>query len=176
MHKVVSKILNSKGFFIGGFVRDYLIRGEKFSDIDYNFHDNACMRPTEKTILLRGKGDVNLADLEQKDYLEGLLFHYCPRSYYYDLSCNLFGFDEDGFFPLPSYHKFDLEKAWELILEKKFYKLCNGKLTINKMLSAKWEFIGEINDRQSQIISHQRDGVWTKYNDKAMERVNQLLV
>lgn len=175
MHKVISKILNSNGFFTGGFVRDYLIRGEKFSDIDYAFYDSLSVNHLDKLIKIEGKGQIDLAHLEQRDWINGLFFHYCPTIYYYDLSCNLFGFDKKGFFPLPSFHKFNLNKAWDLILNKKFYKLCDGKLTIDKMLNLGWEMEDEINDKQKQIIHHQRDGIWNDYNEKAMERLNELI-
>ena len=175
MHRVISKILNTNGFFSGGFVRDFLIRGEKFSDIDYAFHDSISANHLDKIINLEGKGQVDLGFLEQKDWLDGLPFHYCPRIYYYDLSCNLFGFDKNGFFPLPSFHTFDLNKAWELILNKKFYKLCNGRLTINKMLNLGWNIEGEINDKQDQIIEHDRNGIWNNYNQIATKRLNELI-
>lgn len=175
MHKVISKILNSNGFFTGGFVRDYLIRGEKFSDIDYAFHDSLSANHLDKIINIEGVGEIDLGHLEQRDWIKGLFFHYCPRIYYYDLSCNLFGFDKNGFFPLPSFHTFSLNKSWELILEKKFYKLCDGKLTTNKMLNLGWEMNGDIEDKQEQIIHHNRKGIWNDYNKIAINRLNELI-
>lgn len=175
MHKVISKILDTNGFFSGGFVRDFLIRGERFSDIDYAFHDSISANHLDKIINIPGRGEVDLGFLEEKDWFEGLLFHYCPRIYYYDLSCNLFGFDKNGFFPLPSFHTFDLNKAWELILDKKFYKLSDGRLTINKMLNLGWKIEGDISDKQNQIIEHDRIGVWNNHNQIARERLNELI-
>jgi len=175
MHRVIYKILNTDGFLSGGFVRDFLIRGEKFSDVDYGFHNSFSENNMRRTINIIGKGEVNLNFLEQKDWLDGLLFHYCPRTYYYDLSCNLFGFDKNGFFPFPSFHTFDLNKAWELILNKKFYKLCDGKLTTNKMLNLGWKMEDEINDKENQIIKHPRNGIWNNYDKIAMQRLNELI-
>jgi hypothetical protein len=175
VHKVISKILNTNGFFSGGFVRDFLIRGEKFSDIDYSFYNSYSINSLNKTVNILGKGQVDLSSLEQKDWLDGLLFHYYQRPYYYDLSCNFFGFDKDGFFPLPSFHTFDLNKAWELILNKKFYKLCDGKLTTIKMLNLGWEMEGEIYDKEDQIIKHPKNGIWDNYNEMATKRLNELI-
>ena len=175
MHPVISRLLIVKGFFLGGFVRDFLIRGEKFQDIDYSFHYPFALSDSDATILNQNE-IIRLDDSEEsKRRINGLYFHYCPTSYYYDLSCNLFGFDKDGFFPLPSYHLFDLNKAWELILDKKFYKLCDGKLTTQKMLRQNWEMVGEIQDKENQIIHHDRNGIWNDYNKIAKQRLNELV-
>ena len=76
---------------------------------------------------------------------------------------------------MPSYHLFDLNKAWELILDKKFYKLCDGKLTTQKMLRQNWEMAGEIQDKENQIIHHDRNGIWNDYNKIAKQRLNELV-
>lgn len=177
MHKAISKILEQDGFFFGGFVRDFLIRGEKFSDIDYCFSNSSYLELMNAYILDSNfNNKIDLANLMEISYIDGLNFHYSPvRGYYYDLSCNLFGFDKNGFFPLPSFHSFDLNKAWELLINKKFFKLCDGRLTIKKMIRNGWECVGEIDDMQDQIICHNKNGIWNSYNNIAIQRLNELI-
>ena len=58
MHPVISRLLVVKGFFLGGFVRDFLIRGEKFQDIDYSFHYPFALSDSDASIL--NQNETNL--------------------------------------------------------------------------------------------------------------------
>ena len=64
MHPVISRLLVVKGFFLGGFVRDFLIRGEKFQDIDYSFHYPFALSDSDCSIF-NGDELIRLDDSEE---------------------------------------------------------------------------------------------------------------
>lgn len=173
--QIVLGLLEKNACFYGGFVRDYLIRGESFKDIDYYFSDGFIC-PQEKTINILNYGDIFFACVYERDkYLFGKKYHFFHRQFYYDLSCNLFGFDKHGFFPLPSQHPtFDLEIAWEGVLNKSFFVLSEGRLTTNKMLDKGWKLAGKTIDYNKKISEKNRTGAWQQYNDIAFQRIKDI--
>lgn len=170
--QILSYLLEDGGIFYGGFVRDYLIRGESFNDIDYSFADEMSI---DKTLYIDDV-PVNFADTEERrKMIFGKEYHFFHRSYYYDLSCNLFGFDKDGFFPLPSQHKdVDLDKCWNGILNKEFYKISRGILKTDKLKMRGWEMIDETTDLSQDIIIKDRTGIWQDYNEIAFQRIKDV--
>jgi hypothetical protein len=175
MHsKILSHILNKDGVLYGGFVRDYLIRGEDFRDIDYYFN-NQFANPNNRLLYINNQ-PLDLTSIEEPvKFIFGKEYHIFYRSYYYDLSCNLFGFDKDGFFPLPTQHKdVDLDKAWKGILNKEFYKLSYGRLSINKLITKGWKMFDETSDLCQEIIVRDRSGIWQEYNQIAFQRIKDI--
>jgi len=174
--QILSFILEKNAFFYGGFVRDYLIRGEKFNDIDYDFH-HGDIDSKEGTININNK-KITIGNIqERKKIFFNHKYHYYHRMYYYDLSCNLFGFDKDGFFPLPCEHpNVDFEKVWQAILNKEFYILCkpNRRIRLKNFLSRNWKIAGEAISESNKIIYRDRTGIWQNYNEIAFERIKNI--
>jgi len=173
--QILSHLLDKDGVFYGGFVRDYLIRGESFGDIDYYFNNEFSYDFRTKLFYIDNQPINFTSTDERRKYIFGKEYHFFHRSYYYDLSCNLFGFDKDGFFPLVSQHKdVDLDKAWNGILNKEFYKLSHGKLTIDKLRIKGWKMIDETTDLCQDLILRDRNGIWQQYNEIAFQRIKDI--
>ena len=104
----LNDILKAGGFFCGGFVRDYLIRGESFNDIDFYF-EGSIPKPYASWPFIGGA---------KTQFFEGTKFH-CGTSPY-DLTCNVFSFDGKGIVARPTYMMASYAKAWEMLFEKRF--------------------------------------------------------
>jgi hypothetical protein len=176
MHdKILLHLLEKGATLYGGFVRDYLIRGENFSDIDYYFENQCPIDLGENTFKINNQIINFAANDEPHKLVIDREYHFFHRTYHHDLSCNLFGFDKDGFFPLPCRHEnVDLEKFWQGILNKEFYKLSNGKLTKDKLISRGWKMIDQTEDLCHDIIHRDRVGIWQEHNEIALQRIKDI--
>jgi hypothetical protein len=101
-------IVESGGLFCGGLVRDYLIRGEPFNDVDFYFQGE-IPEPYASWPFVGGA---------KTQFFEGTKFH-CGTSPY-DLTCNVFSFDGEGIVARPTYMMTSYGKSWEMIFEKRF--------------------------------------------------------
>ena len=114
----LNDIIKSGGYFCGGFVRDYLIRGESFSDIDFCFAGK-WPNPYAYWPLIRTEIRRETAET----HIDGMKYH-CVNLEAIDLTCNLFCFDGFKVYPRPCFQyrdkPVDYFKAWEMLLEKKF--------------------------------------------------------
>ena len=163
---IIFNLLYSDYYLYGGFVRDYLILGERFSDVDY-YGKNSNVK------LLNVKTNHGLfqAGLSEQSVCK-VSYHFQLRSYFNDLSCNFFGFDKNGFFALPTEHSFCYNKAFELILNKQYYDL-GGQVNESKLMLKGWKRVGKENDKRDEITAP-TEGVWTEYNAIAFERIREI--
>ena len=108
--EILHSILSCGGFLCGGFVRDYLILGEEYNDIDFYFQGDI---PSEfNSWKSNGRARVKKID--------GVTYHIVLMNPDSDLSCNLFCFDGQRLFARPTKVLFSYDKSWSLIFEKKF--------------------------------------------------------
>jgi hypothetical protein len=108
--EMLNKILNSGGLLCGGFVRDYLIRGEDYNDIDFYFEEN--IPDIFNNWKSNGRARVN--------QINGITYHIVEMNPQSDLSCNLFCFNGERLFARPTKILFSYAKSWDLLLKKKF--------------------------------------------------------
>jgi|GEM_PF-4073915 len=101
-------IVESGGLFCGGFVRDYLIRGEPFDDLDFYFQGE-IPEPYASWPFVGGA---------KTQLFEGTKYH-CGTSPY-DLTCNVFSFDGEKVVARPTYMTTSYAQAWRMIFEKRF--------------------------------------------------------
>jgi hypothetical protein len=104
----LNDVLKAGGLFCGGFVRDYLIRGEQFNDLDFYF-PKEIPEPYASWPFIGGA---------KTKFFEGTKFH-CGISPY-DLTCNVFSFDGEKIVARPTYMTASYAAAWRMILEKRF--------------------------------------------------------
>jgi len=127
--EILSSVLSCGGFLCGGLVRDYLILGEEYNDIDFYFEGDI---PAEfNSWKSNGRARFNEID--------GVTHHVVTMNPHSDLSCNLFCFDGQKLFARPTRVLFSYAKSWSLIFEKKF--VYTNALDIRcrtKMLSKGW--------------------------------------
>ena len=99
-------------------MRDYLIRGECFNDIDFCF-DGEWPYPYSSWTLIR-----SLKGRETAENIIGGIKYHCVNLEKIDLTCNLFCFNGHKVYPRECFQyrdkQIDYIKAWEMILEKKF--------------------------------------------------------
>ena len=114
----LNDIAGAGGYFCGGFVRDYLIRGESFNDIDFCFAGK-WPNPYASWPLIRAQLGRETAEA----HIDGMKYH-CVNLEAIDLTCNLFCFDGLKVYPRACFQyrdrPVDYFKAWEMLLEKKF--------------------------------------------------------
>ena len=114
----LNDIIGSGGYFCGGFVRDYLIRGESFNDIDFCFN-GLWPNPYASWPLIRTEVGRETAEA----HIDGMKYH-CVNLEAIDLTCNLFCFDGLKVYPRTCFQyrdrPVDYLKAWEMLLKKKF--------------------------------------------------------
>jgi len=168
---IISNLLDTDYYIYGGFVRDYLILGEKFSDIDYyskKIHNLPTSMSTKCGFFHAGYAD---------QYVCGVKYHFKLRCFTHALSCNFFGFDKNGFFALPTEHDFCYNKAFELTINKKYYDLGGipheTKRMETKLMHRDWIRAGKENSKRENITAPST-GIWTEYNEIAFERIRNL--
>lgn len=108
MKEHLLKIIQDGGLFCGGFVRDYLIRGESFNDIDFYFPSHI----PEPYVSWQFIGGAKTKIIDGKKY-------HCGTSPY-DLTCNVFSFDGQKIVARPTYMEFSYARSWEMIFKKEF--------------------------------------------------------
>lgn len=163
---IIFNLLHEGYYLYGGFVRDYLIRGETFSDIDYykdSFNGKILNVITKYGLFQAGQEDQSICRVN---------YHFKLRSFSNDLSCNFFGFNKDGFFALPTEHDFCYNKAFEMILNKEYYYL-GGEVNQNKLMSRGWKKVGEENNKREDITAPS-EGIWNEYTAIAFDKIREL--
>jgi hypothetical protein len=160
---MIKQIYESNGTFTGGIVRDYLLLGEMFNDVDFYFN-------TEP------KWIYEWANNHQKFWMvKDCVTYHCQKvPFNWDLSCNLFNFSKErGIFAKPSIHKFNYEVAFEMLLNKRFVLL--HKFAINlkfKMIARGW--VAEPSFYETQEEQAPKHGSWEQYSEIASERMKAL--
>ena len=166
MHEAFTRILDADGIIMGGFVRDFLIVGEGFGDIDFEIPGmdsplfegmKSCIASHEKTI-----GTTRFHQTRRKD---------CT-----DLSCNFFGLSKDGIFARPLKAMFSYELAFRMIAQKR-YRLFNpmDARLVFKMEKKGWQMEGyldcSIMDIPAKAPAH---GSWQSLNGKVWQKLESL--
>ena len=160
---MLNSILDCGGFVCGGFVRDWLILGEQYNDIDFYFQgDIPAQFDSWKS---NGRAKVNVID--------GVTYHIVLMNPDSDLSCNLFCFDGKKLFARPTKVLFSYAKSWDLIFEKKFvYTNPLDFRCRTKMLEKGWTQ-ERIDTRKRNEFSAPLYGPWSDFT-LAKERFDSL--
>jgi hypothetical protein len=157
----LNDILKAGGLFCGGFVRDYLIRGEQFNDLDFYF-PNEIPEPYASWPFIGGA---------KTKFFEGTKFH-CGTSSY-DLTCNVFSFDGEKIVARPTYMTASYTQAWRMIFERRFiYTHRQDAGAREKMKRRGWEMVS-IDFRKRGEPFAPSYGVWSDFKE-AKERFDSL--
>lgn len=161
LKELLNNILKAGGLFCGGFVRDYLIRGEDYNDIDFYFPLD-IPEPYASWKFIGGAKTMIIA---------GKKFH-CATSPY-DLTCNVFSFDGEKIVARPTYIEFSYAKSWEMIFKKQFvYTNRPDTGAREKMKRRGWEMVS-IDFRKRPEPFAPSCGVWSDFK-QAKERFESL--
>lgn len=159
----LNNILSKQGFICGGFVRDWLILGEQYNDIDFYF--NGDLPEEYNSWRSNGRARVNEID--------GVTCHIVTMNPDSDLSCNLFCFDGQRLFARPTRVLFSYAKSWSLIFEKKFvYTSALDIRCRTKMLNKGW-IQDRIDTRQGADFLAPQYGPWSDFT-LAKERFDSI--
>ena len=159
MNGLLNKIISCGGYFCGGFVRDYLIRGEAFSDIDFSI-DGEWPNPFCGWPLIR----TELGRETSEKHINGIKYH-CVRLEPIDLTCNLFCFDGTKIFPRECFQPIDYIRAWELLLNRQFIQQAPAIKNIalkTKLVKRGWEYVG-ITMAGNSISIPTKVGPWSDF-------------
>lgn len=162
---LLEKILN-QGYFTGGFARDYLFLNEFYKDIDFRLYDI-------NTFDFKG---WSINPYTRSNRINEIKFECQTLDPVIDLSCNLFSFSKHGIFVRSNNNDIDYDKAWDLLLEKKFMFL-NPKEIHRRidMVKRGWILDG-INFRQrKEWTSEIYDGTWKHHNDIVFKRYRNVV-
>lgn len=165
IYDVVEKIYEEGGVFVGGFVRDYIIRGEPFNDFDFYFESPP---PWIK--------EWDFWGYAHRRKIGGKDFHCQKVPFDWDLSCNFFNFSkEKGLFAKPITSTFCHEKAFEMILGKEFAYLepRSGNLRV-KMLQRGW-INREVNFGKKDLATAPEAGSWDSMQNVFLDRFNRFI-
>jgi hypothetical protein len=155
------EILKAGGLFCGGFVRDYLIRGEDYNDIDFYF-PLATPEPYDSWKFIGGAKTMTM---------EGKKFH-CGTSPY-DITCNVFSFDGKRIVARPTFMEFSYARSWEMLLKKEFvFTTMRDIPSAEKMKRRGWAKIGNDFRKRAEPFAP-TCGVWSEFT-LAKERFNAL--
>jgi hypothetical protein len=170
MQDLLSDILNKGGIFCGGFVRDYLIRGEPFNDIDF-FFPGEWPEPYKSWDYIRAVKNQEVVE----NKIDGIKYH-CLKVEPLELTCNIFCFDGKKVFPRACYKPLNYLEAWELILQKKFIMQVPGPKNIRleyKTTKKGWKKYGMVCITK-ELEEPPAIGPWTNFVE-AKERFDKLL-
>jgi hypothetical protein len=169
MQDLLNDIVVKDGIFCGGFVRDYLIRGEPFNDLDFYF-PGEWPEPYSSWRLIRSLKNRETCE----NIIEGMKCH-CVRLEALDLSCNVFSFDGEKLFPRTFYSPINYLEAWNLIFKKQFVTQVPGIKNIKlraKLQKRGWEQAGIVYLNEEKEIPP-AIGPWTNFVE-AKKRFDRL--
>lgn len=164
---MIRRLYEAGANFTGGFVRDYLIRGECFNDVDFYFD--------EEPDWIRQWEQNNRRFFIHENCIE----YHCQRiiqgSSTQDLSCNMFSFNKDrGIFARPSPYMFNYELGFKMLLNKQFAVLDLRDANIRfKMIERGWTEIYVT--KMKGPITAPEHGSWDEHSKMARERLEELL-
>jgi hypothetical protein len=171
MQDLLSDIVKKGGIFCGGFVRDYLIRGEPFSDIDFYFPG----KWPEPYVSWDYKRSIKNQEVVQR-FIDGVKFD-CIKMKPFQCTCNIFSFDGEKIFPRACCKPLDYLQAWELLLEKKFIlqiPALENVIYEQKIKRKGWKKHGTVYIT-GEIEEPPTIGPWTNFVE-AKERFGKLLI
>jgi hypothetical protein len=162
MKEALIDILKAGGLFCGGFVRDYLIRGEPFNDVDFYF-PKVIPEPYASWKFVGGAKTI---------IIDGNKFHCCDNSYF-DISCNIFSFDGQGIVARPTYMEFSYTRSWQMLFNKSFiFNDLRDVRVSEKMKRRGWQ-MAAIDFRKRAEPFAPSCGVWSDFT-LAKERFDAL--
>lgn len=162
MKEQILKIIKDGGLFCGGFVRDYLIRGEDYNDIDFYF-SSEMPEPYVSWPFIGGA---------KTKFFEGTKFH-CGTSPY-DITCNVFSFDGEKIVARPTYMEFSYTRSWEMIFKKEFvFTTMKDISSAEKMKRRGWIKV-ESDLRKRKKPFAPQEGIWLDFT-LAKERFDKLI-
>lgn len=164
---MIAKILEAGGMLTGGIVRDYLIRGECFNDVDFYFDEEPDW------ILEWGSNKKRLS--REIDCITYHCQRIVPGTSTQDLTCNLFCFNlKRGLFARPSPYDFDYNYGFAMLLQKEFGVLDLRDANIRfKMVARGWREI-YMPKRRGEIYAPEH-GIWDEHTQTARERLEAVL-
>jgi hypothetical protein len=169
MKNLLNEIVQSGGILCGGFVRDYLIRGGQFNDIDFFFKKDwpEPFQSWERIRTVKGN------ETAQKIF-NGVKYH-CLIVESTDLSSNVFCFDGIKLYPRPLVAPIDYVQSFRFIFENKYTlqvpSLKNLRLEA-KLKKKGWERAGIVYV-SSDIATPPSVGPWSDFT-LAKERFDAL--
>lgn len=166
MDALISKILDHGGVFIGGFVRDYLILGEHYNDIDFILRKDAGIKITNWKDSYMGREFVH----------NDTVFHWQYSFFPTDISCNFFGFSSEGIISRPTKINYSYEKSLRLIFEKKYVYFCpqDDMRVALKMRKRGWKMCQMLPNQITTEMKSPLHGSWESLNDEATKRIKSL--
>lgn len=161
MKDFLLKIIKDGGLFCGGFVRDWLIRGDNFNDIDFYFN-GIIPEPYASWEFIGGAKTMVVG---------GKKFH-CGITPY-DITCNVFSFDGTRIIARPTYMEYSYTLSWEMIFNKEFvFTNMKDILSAEKMKRRGWKKVGFDFRRRSEPLAP-TCGVWSGF-ELAKQRFDSL--
>lgn len=161
MKEKLAEIIKAGGLFCGGFVRDYLIRGEEYNDIDFYF-PTTTPEPYSSWEFIGGAKTM---------FFNGKKFH-CGTSPY-DITCNVFSFDGEKIVARPTYMEFSYTRSWEMIFKKEFvFTTMKDISSAEKMKRRGWVKVGSDFRKRSEPLAPSC-GMWSDFT-LAKERFDAL--
>jgi len=164
---MIRKLYEAGANFTGGFVRDYLVRGECFNDVDFYFDE-------EPDWIQEWEQNGKRFFIYQ-DCIEYHCQRIIPGSSTQDLSCNLFSFNKErGLFARPTPYVFDYELGFKMLLNKQFAVLDLKDANIRfKMVERGWTEIWV--SKRTSIVTAPEHGIWDEHTQTARERLEAVL-
>jgi hypothetical protein len=158
----LNDILKDGGLFCGGFVRDYLIRGEEYDDIDFYFPE-VTPEPYASWDIV---GGAKTMIMNKKKF-------HCCKNTPYDITCNIFSFNGEKINARPTLLEVSYTRSWELIFERKFiYSDFRDIRVREKMRRRGWEMVGIDFRKRSEPFAPSH-GPWSDFT-LAAERFTAL--
>lgn len=165
MRSIINEILGRGGHFVGGFVRDYLIRGEAFSDIDF-------VLPQEENL---GISLSKKTQTHAEFNFDNTTFHWQYSAFQTDLSCNFFHYSSDGIVAKPTKINYSYEHSFELIKEKRFVYFTQNDMRIrHKMVCRGWIMTDSLHKQIRPTLHAPKHGSWEALNQIAKQRIDAL--
>ena len=165
MRSIINEILQRGGELLGGFVRDYLIRGEAFSDIDF-------VLPRHEDL---GIGLSKKSQTHAEFIIDNTRFHWQYSAFETDLSCNFFHYSLHGIVAKPTKINYSYERSFGLIKDKEFAYFAQSCMPIRrKMILRGWVMAESLHKQIRPTLHAPKHGTWEALNHIAQQRIDAL--
>lgn len=175
----INEILDKGGLINGGFVRDFLIRGEPFKDIDFVFF-GLERHPFPDW---ENYSNFGLEHNVKKKTVDGYELNVMnnPQPFYNEISCNRFSFDGSRLYLKKSTIDFCPMKCFEMILKKELTKFHDPNhqymvaMNLKKFYALRsrgWKWDKMAREVNKPVEQHDPYGPWSDFK-LAKERYDQ---
>lgn len=165
MRSIINEILHRGGHLVGGFVRDYLIRGEKFSDIDF-------VLPQHEVL---GISLSKQSQTHAEFIIDNTRFHWQYKAFEVDLSCNFFHYSLHGLLAKPTKINYSYERSFELIKDKGFVYFAQSCIPIRRRMILKgWVMVDSLHKQIRTTLHAPKHGTWEDLNHISQQRIDAL--